>query len=179
MGKGPGRIERAIQAAFAVEPDNAFTTEELCQRIYRGTNQAEKKHRVAVLRAATRSADRARNDPAVRPGIGSLVMERLGGQSVFFDRYSVLSYGMARLKAEHYANHRDRRWRPPHWHKSEAECREMLASSKYRPYTYPEGAWWWHVRRWIAERDGEAQTIAAAKLWDNKTRALLGLPREP
>jgi hypothetical protein len=34
MSRGPGRIERAIEAAFAAEPDNAFTIEDLCDRIY-------------------------------------------------------------------------------------------------------------------------------------------------
>jgi hypothetical protein len=46
MSRGPGRIERAIAAVL--DEADAFTIEDLCQRIYGGT---EKKHRVAVLRA--------------------------------------------------------------------------------------------------------------------------------
>jgi hypothetical protein len=53
MCKGPGRIERAIAAALDAEPDGAFTTDDLCDRVYRGVNRIEKKHRVAVLRAAS------------------------------------------------------------------------------------------------------------------------------
>jgi hypothetical protein len=52
MSKGPGRVSRAIEAALEAEPDNAFTVEDLCDRVYRGINRVEKKHRVAVLRAA-------------------------------------------------------------------------------------------------------------------------------
>jgi hypothetical protein len=53
MSKGPGRIERAIAAALDAEPDGAFTTDDLCDRVYRGVNRIEKKHRVAELRAAS------------------------------------------------------------------------------------------------------------------------------
>jgi len=34
MSGGPGRIERAIEALFDADRDNAFTVEELCERIY-------------------------------------------------------------------------------------------------------------------------------------------------
>jgi hypothetical protein len=50
MSRGPGRIERAIAAVL--DEADAFTIEDLCQRIYGGT---EKKHRVAVLRATRQS----------------------------------------------------------------------------------------------------------------------------
>ena len=60
MSRGPGRIERAIASAFAAEPDNAFTIGDLCIRVYpeiaRGFALPEKKHRVAVLRAAKKVA---------------------------------------------------------------------------------------------------------------------------
>jgi hypothetical protein len=51
MSKGAGRVERAIAGVFEAEPDNAFTVEDLCDRAYPG-ELVEKKHRVAVLRAA-------------------------------------------------------------------------------------------------------------------------------
>jgi hypothetical protein len=59
MSRGPGRIERAIAAILDGEADNAFTTEDLCERVYSGVNRVEKKHRVAVLRAANRLVKRA------------------------------------------------------------------------------------------------------------------------
>jgi len=48
MSRGPGRIERAIAAILDAESDNAFTTEDLCERVYRGVNRVEKKHRGRV-----------------------------------------------------------------------------------------------------------------------------------
>ena len=61
MSRGPGRIERAIAAILDAEPDNAFTTEDLCERVYPGVNRVEKKHRVAVLRAANKLIKRRDN----------------------------------------------------------------------------------------------------------------------
>jgi hypothetical protein len=58
MSRGPGRIERAIEAAFTTEPNRAFTVEELARAAYPGVNRVEKKHRVALLRAAHNVAER-------------------------------------------------------------------------------------------------------------------------
>ena len=44
--------ERTIKAVFAAEPDDVFTTEELCRKVYPRIKQVQKKHRVAVIRAA-------------------------------------------------------------------------------------------------------------------------------
>jgi hypothetical protein len=52
MSRGPEHVERAIKAAFAAEPDEAFTTEELCHKIYPRIKHVQKRHRVSVLRAA-------------------------------------------------------------------------------------------------------------------------------
>jgi hypothetical protein len=51
MSRGPGRIERAIRALLDANPDRAFTTDELCEHCY-PVVAIEKKHMVAVLRAA-------------------------------------------------------------------------------------------------------------------------------
>src|SRR5262245_12662335 len=50
MSRGFGRIQREIAALLESEPWGAWTTTELCQRIYRIQN-IEKRHRVAVTRA--------------------------------------------------------------------------------------------------------------------------------
>ena len=167
MSRGPGRIERAIQTAFTAEPDNAFTTEELCLRVYR-VNQPSKKHRVAVLLAAHTLAGRSYDDPTVRPGLDWMVSERLGGQQIFFDRYDVISYTMAHLKRENYSGHDPRQQPYPWLHKSEAECRAMLDEPEYRERIAPDGHWRWHVRRWIAERDGDVETLTAAIVKNNE-----------
>ena len=41
MGKGPGHVERAIESVLIAEPDNAFTIEDLCERVFRGVNRIE------------------------------------------------------------------------------------------------------------------------------------------
>ena len=91
MRKGSGRVEQTIEAVFAAEPDNAFTIDDLCDRVYPG-EAIEKKHRVSVLRAAKQVAKR-------HGEIDTMIGEGLGGTLIFFDQYWVLSYAMARLKS--------------------------------------------------------------------------------
>ena len=61
MSRGPGRVERAIKAAFEAEPTRVFTTEYLCNHVYAGTPKIEKKHRVSLIRAAKRVLQRESN----------------------------------------------------------------------------------------------------------------------
>lgn len=86
MSRGPGRIERAIEAAFRAEPSRAFTVEALALVVFRGINRIEKKHRVAVLRAAHSVAERS----------GWRVM-REGGLS-FYNPVELRSYAQAMLR---------------------------------------------------------------------------------
>lgn len=58
MSRGPGRVERAIKAAFEAEPTRVFTTEYLCAHVYAGATKIEKKHRVSLIRAAKRVLQR-------------------------------------------------------------------------------------------------------------------------
>jgi hypothetical protein len=62
VSRGPGRIERAIRALFDGDPDWAFTTDDMAAYCY-GLNppQVERKHRVAVVRAATKVLSRDTN----------------------------------------------------------------------------------------------------------------------
>src|SRR5258706_13508600 len=101
MRRGPGRVEQIIEAVFETEPDNAFTIEDLCDRVYPG-EPIEKKHRVSVLRAAKQVAKR-------RSEIDTMTGERLGGTLICIDQYCVLSYAMARLKSFSYRTNDKRR----------------------------------------------------------------------
>jgi hypothetical protein len=58
MSKGPGHIERTVAALFTNNPTSTYSTSELVAAVYPGRNRIEKKHRVAVLRAATKVAER-------------------------------------------------------------------------------------------------------------------------
>lgn len=89
MSRGLGQVQRAIVAAFEAEPDNAFLLSELCERVYRGVNRIEKKHRIAVARAAK----------GVKT-ISRMKRETLGGELVFYDPLNLMSYAMARLKSD-------------------------------------------------------------------------------
>lgn len=67
MSRGPGRIERAIEALFASQAGRTFSTDELVEAAYRGVNRIEKKHRVAVLRAAKRLGHHPKSHPTPPP----------------------------------------------------------------------------------------------------------------
>ena len=58
MSSGPGTVERQLRDIFAREPKGVFTTGMLCRRVYR-VKEVRKKHRVAVLRALKRLANRS------------------------------------------------------------------------------------------------------------------------
>ena len=77
MSRGPGRLERAVKAAFDAEPHRAFTTEDLCAYVYGNRTRIEKKHRVGVIRAARRVLQR---EPTWRVTRTS----SQGGRLVFF-----------------------------------------------------------------------------------------------
>jgi len=99
--RGLGHVQRAIVAYFEAEPDNAFLLSELCERVYHGANRIEKKHRVAVARAAK----------AIKT-LDHMKREALGGELVFYDPLNVLSYAMARKKSDlnSHRNHDPRRF---------------------------------------------------------------------
>jgi hypothetical protein len=52
VSRGPGRIERAIHQLLDANPDAAFVTDQLCNHCYGAGGWSERKHRVAVIRAA-------------------------------------------------------------------------------------------------------------------------------
>jgi hypothetical protein len=175
MSRGPGRIERAMAAILDTKPDNAFTTEELCERIYCGVNRVEKKHRVAVLRAANRLIKH-------RDNTGCQRCENLGGSRVYFNIDNVMSYAMARLKADQFNHYRskDDRWFTPepkwfrdamgykkgfeyqHRRMTETELRAMLAEGgQNHKHVVPGGVWWKHTQWAIAEM--EARRVGDTK----------------
>jgi hypothetical protein len=149
MSRGPGRIERAIEAVFAAEPDNAFTTEDLCDRVYNGANGVEKKHRVAVLRAVKNIITR-------RDVLGCYPSGRMGGTLVFCDRTNVMSYAMARLKSDcaFYQDHDPRRYARSCLKDSstEAELHASLAEGgRHHERVIEGGVWWRHTQSAIGE----------------------------
>jgi hypothetical protein len=57
MSKGPGHVERGIEAQFLAHPDSTFTMTELARLIY-SVEAVQPKHRVAIHRALRHVLDR-------------------------------------------------------------------------------------------------------------------------
>jgi hypothetical protein len=150
MSKGPGRIERAIAAIFDRERDNAFTLEDLAERVWPGLNQVEKKHRVSVARAARNLARR-------RPEIQCWEGEGLGGALVFFRHDEIMAYAMARLKVSRFERYRSN---DPRYYRSEDEddLRRTLGNEQHRKLI--GGAWRRHVDIFVAELAGDVEKAA-------------------
>ena len=109
MSRGPGRIERAIRALFDAHPDGAFTTWELAAHCYPEAQAIERKHEVAVLRAAWHVIE-------ADPRWCAISLWRRGRGWVFCNTESLASYGRACLR-------HDARWRG----RTEAENEAQLA----------------------------------------------------
>src|SRR5215831_297787 len=155
MSRGYGIIQRAIVAVFEAEPDNGLLLSELCERVYRGINRIEKKHRVAVARAAYRI-----------PWLAHMKRETLGCEVIFYNPASVLAYGMARLKSDNfsrYERHSDPRfrWKQP---RSEVDLRAMLApGGDHHKYVVEGGAWWRFAKMEYLKRSGDDEAYQQLK----------------
>jgi hypothetical protein len=171
MSRGPGRIERAIEAAFAAEPDNAFNTLDLCEHAYPGVNRIDKKHRVAVLRALKRIMAR-------RPDLETMQGDALGREIVVYHRYKVMSYAMGRLKSDNLRAYRSNDFRKPeHWITDEAELRASLSEGgKNHRLVVEGGAWWRHTQERIAERDGDHERAAQLRAENERAIAAIFAP---
>jgi hypothetical protein len=140
-----GRIQRALVKIFDRERDNAFTTEDLCERIWPELypDQIKKSHRRGtVLRVVRQIASQ-------RPEIQWLHSQRLGGTLVFFRHDEVMSYAMARLKADRFQRYRSSR---SHWSSGEEALRRVLDDESYRKLIGPGGAWRRQVEIFLARR---------------------------
>lgn len=170
MSRGPGRIQQTIEAAFAANADGILYTDDLVRSAYPDAATVDKKHRVAVARAAR----------YVCPRVGWWWMRREapGGGIVYYNRRSVMSYGLARMRADRFENGR-----------SDADLVAVLSGKPaQRPYTsdgnYPGliaegGPWHMHVAAWTAELDGRLVEAALlnAKIAEEERRInrLLGI----
>jgi hypothetical protein len=119
-----GRIQRVLIKIFDRERDNAFTTEDLCERIWPDLypDQIKRGHYGTVARAVRQIASQ-------RPEIQWIYSQRLGGTVVFFRHDEVMSYAMARLKADRF-----QRYRGPRLHgtRDEGALRHALNDESYR-----------------------------------------------
>jgi hypothetical protein len=172
MSRGPGHVERTVEALFTSNPTSTYSTSELVAAVYPGVNRAEKKHRVAVLRAATKIAKRL-------GGWAKWICERwywddptdLG--CIFVNKCDVHSYAMGRWRTDALLG-RDM--------PVDKIAREIKKDPDMAKFMSPGGIWWAHVQRArIARGDVlDAETlhlveIAEAEMeqWLAKTGAAL------
>ena len=94
MSKGPGKIERIIEAAFKHLSDQAFSVEELAALAYPEIHIVEKRHRVAVLRAADKVA--------ARLGWTGIFSKTPGRPLIYANRANPRSIGVARLRSDEF-----------------------------------------------------------------------------
>ena len=139
MSKGPGIIQRKINALFAADPQGVFTTEDLCREVY-GSLEITKKQRVAVLRAAKAVIGWS-------PGMECWRSPRQGRTCIFFFHDNVMSYAIARQRNDD-------------WCETNTEAKQSLQTLQHKELMAPGGAWWLHVQMWIAERDNDTARLA-------------------
>jgi hypothetical protein len=167
MGKGLGTVGRAIEAALIAEPDNAFTVDDLCDRVFPGINRIEKKHRVSVIRAATSVGKR-------RANLSWWRSEHLGGTMIYFTADNVMSYGMARLKSGFLYHYRGTDRRRHGFERTEQELRALLAEGgKEHRCVVPGGPWSRHVEMWKAERSGDTETVEKLRAESDRAKEAL------
>lgn len=161
MSRGMGRIERGIVAAFEAEPHNAFTTDDLIDRIFPGLNRIEKKHRVSVCRAV-RSLEARSGDYRVT------FCEGVGGVLAIYRVHDLDSFAMGMLKSgtNYYRSRDAASWQvaakmallSPR--EQEAELLRLIGpGGKFEDRIKEGGPWWRVVRLWVARRDGEYAVI--------------------
>ena len=157
MSKGPGKIERAIRALFDANPNRAFITDELVEHCYpEAAHYIEKKHTVAVLRAAHKVISRDPNWWSTSISYGRNV------GLCFFNGDSVESYALMRLITD-YVMYRSRRptiGRGVREVSCHDDLRAMLDDDDHRALMAPGGSWHRHVEMHRAKRDGDHQRLA-------------------
>ena len=159
MSRGAGKIERAIAHLFQTDVDDAYTVEDLAERVYTTAETIEKKHRVAIIRAGKKICQRS-------PDWTWYIGENRGNTLVFFNLYNTLSYATARLKADmfNFYRHKDKRTNG----KDARQIKKMLEpGGSYYGHVRHGGAWWRHVQLRIADRDG----IEVPELWAEQEKA--------
>jgi hypothetical protein len=141
MNQPRGKLKQTIAQAFAAEPDNAFTTADLCMKAYScELNEVSRPQRVAMQRAMK----------AMEKSNAHLVLwngEGAKGQLIILDHSSVDSYAMARLKDD-YLNRYQCGGRSLSGKASEEEkLRLRREDSRYNDLTKPGGAWYRYVEQ--------------------------------
>lgn len=149
MSKGPGKIQRAIEAAFTAQPSATFTVYELGPIAYPGLNDMAKRHQGSIRRAAEKVASRLW-------WVG-LRSERPGGLLVYCNTLDVRSYALGQLRAACVNNSLA-------LDQIETLLEEPRCDAPWRHRSgwdrmQPGGAWWYHVEVAKAQKAGKHQEV--------------------
>jgi hypothetical protein len=107
MSRGPGSVEQVIRTAFTENGSRTFTVDELVMLAYPGLNGIEKKHRVSVLRAASKAA-------AVAAGWWWQQSAQPGHAVTYYNPVDVRSYAINKLRQDFLVARRPREsWSGP------------------------------------------------------------------
>ena len=101
MSRGAGRVEQAIFAVFSVV-GMSYTVEDLLKHAYPDAAQLERKHRVAIKRAASNAC--------LKTGWTTSRRSNRGGGYIYYDPYDVISYASARIKGTDYRYQSQDKW---------------------------------------------------------------------
>jgi hypothetical protein len=149
MSKGPGRIERAIQAIFNKEPDNALTIDELVLRIYSCDRQIERKQSVAVRRAV-------HNIRKHGSSVGAFATEARGGRLIVYNRFSLMSYALACMRCGARA-----------YSPKEELLEEVAEGGRFHHHVVEGGRWWlqtqWAIEEHAAKQAGDEERLKRLK----------------
>ncbi len=163
MSRGAGHVERAIAATFTAQPNRIYTVEQLAEVVY-PVAKIEKRHRVPVIRAANKVADRM--------WWSWKHAEIPGGHLIYFNLCDVRSYAMAK-EHHYYANRHDGRdWQNMHEWFDEPEYQNHNIRISDRE---PGGPWHDHVQLNCAERDGRELDPELAQRMNERTVTWLGM----
>jgi hypothetical protein len=92
------------------------------------------------------------------PGLDYFVGKNLGGQLVFFDPLSLMSYAMARLKSDNIYGYRNAD--PRYWRRvTEADLRAALRDERHQKLLAKNGAWWQDVELAKAKACGDQKRV--------------------
>jgi hypothetical protein len=165
MSRGPGRIERAIEAAFERNPDGYFTVADLARLVY-GAEYWERMHRwapgrkrehaqrVAITRAAAKVAPRM-HWLMFRSG-------RRGGEAIYANGLSLRSYALGRVRAwlggdgQYRGAMVDGKWTRGAWMDNAERVADRLETDPETAKKIAPGSDWWNaVERNRARASGD------------------------
>ena len=139
MSRGPGKIQRAIADAFRQNPSATYAVDDLAVISYPGLNKIEKKHRVAVVRAADAVAKST-------SWCGQRA-ERPGHQLIYYNLLDLRSYATGKMRVDFLSGSL-----------SDAQITKALSDPKADwsrwDWVQPGGVWWQHVEINKARAEG-------------------------